>query len=129
MRVLPLFILPLLMIAGPPAPAQAPAVVEVHLANFKFTPPTITLDHGRSYVLRLVNDGDGGHSFTAPDFFSAATVEPDDRVWLTEGEVEVPGRLIRQIRLTAPSAPARFNVKCTHAFHKMFGMSGEIIVR
>jgi plastocyanin len=112
-----------------PAAAQAPTLVEVHLSNFKYAPQTIVLENGRSYVLRLVNDGGGGHSFTAPDFFAAATVEPDDRVWLTEGEVEVPGRLIRQIRFTAPATPARFKVKCTHAFHKMLGMSGWIVVR
>lgn len=128
MRLALLLSIPLAAFAAPAA-AQAPAMVEVHLSNFKFTPQAIVLEHGRSYVLRLVNDGDGGHSFAAPDFFAAASVEADDRVWLTDGDIEVPGRLIRQIRLTAPSAPARFKVKCTHAFHKMFGMSGEIIVR
>jgi uncharacterized cupredoxin-like copper-binding protein len=128
MRLALLFAILIAAFAAPGA-AQAPAVVEVHLSNFKFTPQILVLEHGRSYVLRLVNDGGGDHSFTDSDFFSAATVEPDDRVWLTEGEVEVPGHLIRQIRITAPSAPARFKVSCTHAFHKMFGMSGEIIVR
>ena len=36
------------------APRRPPAV-NVQLSNFKFTPKTIVLDHGRPYVLRLAN--------------------------------------------------------------------------
>lgn len=111
-----------------PAAAQAPAVVDVQLSNFKFAPREIVLDHGRSYVLRLRNVADGGHDFTAREFFAAAKVAAEDRRWVSDGEVEVPPGQTRDIRLTAPAA-GRYNLKCTHSLHKLFGMTGKIIVR
>jgi uncharacterized cupredoxin-like copper-binding protein len=127
MRIAAIYALPLFLLgAQPPAP---PAMVEVQLANYKFTPEEIVLARGQSYVLRLRNVAGGGHDFTASDFFAAATIDSADQVWITEGQVEVPARLIRDIRLTAPAAPGRYKVKCTHAFHAMFGMSGWIVVR
>ena len=128
MRLALLLAIPSIALGASSAPAQAPAVVEVHLANFKFTPQTIVLDHGRSYVLRLVNVGGGGHDFTAPGFFAAAAVAPRDRGLVAEGEVEVPGRQIREIHLTAPRAGS-YALKCSHAFHKALGMKGTIVVR
>lgn len=113
--------------AQPATPQPAPAV-NVQLSNFKFTPKTIVLDHGRTYRLRLYNASGGGHDFTARDFFAAASIAPSDRRWISEGEVEVPPGQLREIRLTAPAA-GRYKVKCTHTFHKTLGMSGTIIVR
>ena len=115
-------------LAAPPAAAQAPAVIEVHLSNFRFTPRTIVLDHGRPYVLRLVNLAGGGHDFTAPAFFANASVAARDRRWTTEGEVEVPPHQVREIHLTAPQAGI-YKLKCSHSFHKMLGMTGQIVVR
>lgn len=128
MRVVPITALALATLAVPSATAQAPAVVNVQLANYKFTPKTIVLDHGRPYVFRLHNLSDGGHDFTAPAFFAAAAVAPSDRRWVEGGEVEVPPGQVREIRLTAPGAGS-YKLKCTHTFHKVFGMSGTIIVR
>jgi uncharacterized cupredoxin-like copper-binding protein len=128
MRIARLFILPLMVIVTSSAGAQAPAVVEVHLSNFKFTPRAIVLDQGRPYVLRLVNDSGGGHDFAAPAFFAGANVAAPDRPLVRDGEVEVPGGQVRLVRLTAPPA-GRYKLKCTHSFHKMFGMSGSIVVR
>ena len=108
--------------------AQSPAVVEVHLANFKFSPRTIMLDEGRPYVLRLVNDAGGGHDFAAAEFFRAAKVDARDRALTAEGEDEVPGHQRREIHLTAPRA-GRYTLKCSHSFHKALGMSGSIVVR
>jgi len=128
MRYALLLAIPLMTLGAPPATSQAPAVVNVQLSNFKFTPRTIVLDHGRIYVLRLYNASGGGHDFTARQFFAAASIAPSDRRWITEGEVEVPPGQLRTIRLTAPAA-GRYKVKCTHTFHKTLGMSGTIIVR
>lgn len=118
----------LLALAAAPATPQAPAVVTVQLSNFNFTPRTIVLDEGRSYLLRLYNSAGGGHDFTARDFFAAATVAPGDRRWIRDGEIEVPSGEWRQIRVTAPRA-GRYKLKCTHRFHKALGMTGTIIVR
>ena len=128
MRIARLFILPLMVIATSNAGAQAPAIVEVHLSNFKFAPREIVLAQGRPYVLRLVNDSSGGHDFAAPAFFARANVSAPDRPLVRGGEVEVPGGHVRNVRLTAPPA-GRYKLKCTHSFHKMFGMSGTIVVR
>ena len=116
------------LLAASSAMAQAPGVVEVRLSNYKFTPRTIVLDHGRPYVLRLVNVAGGGHDFTAPAFFAASNVSAPDRRWTREGEVEVPPGQAREIHLTAPRA-GTYKLKCSHSFHKMLGMSGQIVVR
>ena len=130
MRIAPLFALPIILAVGSPAVAQpAPATVNVQLSNFKFAPESIVLEHGHSYVLRLQNVADGGHDFTAPDFFAAASVAAEDRAKVAEGEVEVPAGQVREIHLTAPAAAGTYKLKCSHSFHKMFGMSGKIVVR
>ena len=128
MRFYLLPMLPLAAFAASSATAQAPAVVEVHLSNFKFSPNQVVLDHGHSYVLRLVNDGGGGHDFTASDFFAKASVSATDRGLIQDGEVEVPGHQVREVHLTAPGA-GQYALKCSHSFHKAFGMSGKIVVR
>jgi uncharacterized cupredoxin-like copper-binding protein len=128
MRIARLIVLSSLVLALSPAPAQAPATIQVQLANFSFSPKTIVLDHGRYYVLRLINVASGGHDFTAKEFFAAAAVAPTDRRWVQQGEVEVPAGQVREIHLTAPAAGS-YKLKCSHSFHKVFGMSGKIVVR
>ena len=129
MRYAFLFALPLAAIGVQPAAPQAPAVVNVQLSNFKYTPRTIVLDRGRAYVMRFYNASSGGHDFTAPAFFAAARIAPSDRRRVMGGEVEVHPGTVQEVRLTAPAAPGRYKVKCTHRFHKLMGMTGTIIVR
>ena len=128
MRAATLFALPLILLAGSTAVAQPAPTIVVQLSNFKFAPSTIVLDHGRAYVLRLSNVASGGHDFTAPAFFAASNVAPADRRYIADGEVEVPSGQAREIHLTAPAAGS-YPLKCSHTFHKMFGMSGRLIVR
>ncbi|MFL6723244.1 MAG: cupredoxin domain-containing protein [Sphingomicrobium sp.] len=128
MRYAFLLAVPISILGAQPMAAQAPTVVNVQLANFKFTPRSIVLDHGHAYVLRLQNVASGGHDFTASDFFAAANVAAGDRRYVSDGEVEVPAGQVREIHLTAPGA-GKYSLKCSHSFHKMFGMSGSIIVR
>lgn len=128
MRTAHLATLSLLLIAASAAPAQAPSTIEVHLSNFKFTPSTIVLRQGQPYVLRLVNDSGGGHDFTAREFFASATIAPGDRALVEEGEVELSGRQVREVHLTA-TRPGSYKLRCTHSFHKALGMSGRIVVR
>lgn len=128
MRIALLFALPLISLAGSTAVAQAAPVVAVQLSNFKFAPSRIVLDHGRPYVLRLMNVSDSGHDFVAESFFDAANVAPADRKAIAEGGIEVPPGQAVEIHLTAPAA-GNYKLKCSHAFHKMFGMSGSIVVR
>jgi uncharacterized cupredoxin-like copper-binding protein len=109
-------------IARPEAP-----VIEIALSNFRFTPETIRLEHGRAYVLHLVNESGGGHDFTARAFFDAATIAPNDRARLDDGSVELGGHEQARIRLTAPAAGV-YKVHCAHFMHGLFGMKGEIVV-
>jgi uncharacterized cupredoxin-like copper-binding protein len=114
-----------------PAAAQAPdwahaSRVDVTLANFSYSPKTIHLRAGRPVVLHLVNSASGGHDFTARQFFAAAAVRPQDRGAIAGGSVELKGRQSRDVGLV-PRA-GRYPLKCGHAFHKMFGMTGEIVV-
>jgi uncharacterized cupredoxin-like copper-binding protein len=129
MRIAALLALPLMLIGAQPARSQTPTVIGVQLANFSFTPKEIVLDHSHSYVLRLANVADGGHDFTAPEFFAASAVVAADRALIADGEVEVPPGQVREIHLTAPGAAGKYHLKCSHSLHKMFGMAGSIIVR
>lgn len=97
--------------------------VEVRLSSFDFTPATIRLRAGESIVLHLVNTGKGGHNFSAPRFFAAATNVSGA---VRKGAVEVAGRQSADVRLT----PARgtYRLRCTHTFHSTFGMKGKIVV-
>lgn len=113
------------------AAAQAPdwahaQRVEVKLSSFDFTPSTLRLRAGRPVVLHLVNTGSGGHDFTAPAFFAAAQVRLQDRGAAGKGRVEVRGRQSIDIALV-PRA-GNYALKCSHAFHKTFGMTGRIVV-
>jgi uncharacterized cupredoxin-like copper-binding protein len=128
MRIAALSVLPLMLLDVQSAASQAPTVVNVQLANFSFTPETITLEHGRNYILRLANVADGGHDFTAPEFFASAILSAEDRKLVAEGEVEVPPGQVLEIRLSAPPTGS-YRLKCGHSFHKMLGMSGKILVR
>jgi uncharacterized cupredoxin-like copper-binding protein len=116
-------------IAATPAAAQDwghAQRVEVRLANFSFTPKVIHLKAGQPIVLHLVNTASGGHDFTAPRFFAAATMRPQDRGLVEEGSVEFRGHQTRDVAVV-PKA-GRYPLKCGHSFHKTFGMSGEIVV-
>jgi uncharacterized cupredoxin-like copper-binding protein len=111
--------------AQPPDWAHAQRV-EVRLSNFSFTPSTIHLRAGRPVVLHLVNTASGGHDFTAPAFFAAAQVRPQDRAAVDEGEIELRGHQSADVALV-PKAGS-YSLKCSHTFHKAFGMSGRIVV-
>jgi plastocyanin len=109
------------------ASAQAPdwahaQRVEIQLSSFDFTPSTIHLHAGRPVVLHLVNTASGGHDFTAPAFFAAAQV----RRPVGKGSIEVRGGQSVDVALV-PKA-GNYPLKCSHAFHKTFGMTGRIVV-
>ncbi len=98
--------------------------VEVKLDSFSFTPSIVHLRAGQPVVLHLVNVSSGGHDFAAKEFFGAAIMR--DPGAAPGGRVELGGHDSRDVALV-PRA-GHYPLKCTHAFHKMFGMSGEIVV-
>ena len=114
--------------AGGAAVAQAPQAINVDLSNFKFTPATLTLTHGRSYVLHFVNSSSGGHDFVAKEFFDAASIAPEDRAKVKHGEVELDGGESTDIHIVA-GAPGSYKSHCSHFMHSSFGMTGTIVVQ
>jgi uncharacterized cupredoxin-like copper-binding protein len=100
--------------------------VDVHLANFDFTPPVIRMRAGRPYRLALTNDSDGPHNFAAPRFFAAARVAPRDARIVARGRVELRGGESRIVHVI----PARgvYKVKCSHLGHAILGMTARIVV-
>lgn len=122
-----LLLLPLLLSAPVAATAQEAAgarTVEVQLSSFDFTPSTIRLRAGQPIVLHLVNSASGGHNFSAPEFFAAATAVSGP---VRGGKIEIGGHQAVDVRLT----PTRgtYRLRCTHPFHTAFGMTGEIDVQ
>jgi uncharacterized cupredoxin-like copper-binding protein len=119
----------LLALAGAPALAQSSAQqVEIDLSNFKFTPDSITLQHGQPYVLHFVNQAKGRHDFEAGAFFDAASIAPADRAVVAKGKVELRGGQAVDVHLTAPAA-GTYEAHCTHFMHSTFGMTGKIVVQ
>lgn len=121
-----LTLLPLVLALPAVALAQAPRTVEIRLTSFDFTPKTIHLRAGQPVTLRLVNPGNGGHDFSAPQFFAAATVAGGQHVSIDRGSIEVHGHQTVSVQLT----PARgsYRLRCTHRLHSAFGMHGQIVV-
>lgn len=110
-----------------PMKAQSPARVEVVLANFSFTPSAIALKEGQPVTLHFVNNGSGGHDFTAPEFFKAATMDMATRTKLgKKGRIDLSAGESADVTLT-PKAGA-YKVKCGHFLHAGFGMTGTITV-
>lgn len=101
-------------------------VVEVKLSNFDFSPSTVRLDAGRAYALHIVNTASGGHDFTAPEFFAASKVAPEDVASVRDGQVELAGGQSATIHLV----PSRgtYGLVCTHTGHALLGMKGTIVV-
>ena len=110
--------------------AQSPAeqTVTVVLSSFKFTPVTLTLQHGRAYRLHLSNMSSGGHNFAAKEFFAASTIAPEDRGKIANGKVDLAGGGSVDIRLV-PNATGTYRLRCSHFMHSGFGMTGTIVVQ
>lgn len=111
-----------------PAPllAQAPARVEITLADFSFTPTSLHVKAGQPVTLHLVNRGSGGHNFDAPEFFAAARVDPASASAVKRGKVELARGMSADVTLVP--AKGSYHVHCSHLLHSGFGMKGEVIV-
>jgi plastocyanin len=110
------------------AAAQGTAqVVDVELSSFAFTPKMLTLQHGRSYRLHLVNTSGGGHDFTALEFFGASAIAPADRAKIVGGKVKLAGKQSVDITLT-PEKTGTYELHCSHFLHAGMGMKGAITV-
>jgi plastocyanin len=103
-----------------------PVTHAVELTNFDFSPDEIHLKAGEPILLRLENSADGGHNFSAPEFFARARVQADSAALIKSGKVEVPANSFVEISLTP--AAGEYKLKCTHTLHSGLGMTGKILV-
>ena len=127
MRITPLA-LAALALSVPVTAAEAPAQVTMTLANFSFTPDDLHLHAGQPVTIHFVNEGSGGHDFTAEEFFAAATMDAAnrDRVGGTKGRVSLGKGESSDVTLV-PKA-GTYKVHCSHFGHTALGMTGEITV-
>ena len=114
--------------AALPAAAQDAQTVSVQMSDFKFSPNAITLQAGKTYRLHFDNTASHGHSFSAPDFFAAASVRAEDQAKLAKGTIEVPGGQSVDVQFVAPRA-GQYRFHCSHFLHSSFGMTGAITVQ
>lgn len=123
----------LLLIAIPMIPpaaasAQTAIPISVTMTDFAFAPGTLDLKAGMTYQLHFINSGSKDHNFTAPEFFAAAQIAPEDQAKLEKGAVALGRGQSADVTLT-PAQPGTFSAECTHFMHKMMGMHGSIIVQ
>jgi plastocyanin len=108
--------------------AQADAPITITLSNYTFTPGTIALKSGTAYHLHFTNSGSKDHDFSAPEFFAASEIAPEDQAKLQKGLVALESGQSIDITVT-PGRPGTFTFECTHFMHKMMGMHGTITVQ
>jgi len=102
--------------------------ITVTLKSYDFTPDSVSLTANTPYSLYLVNDSRRDHSFSAPEFFAASTVDDQDRAKVTNGTVEVAANSSVELRVT-PVRAGQYPLRCDHFLHASFGMTGKIIVQ
>lgn len=127
MRIL-LLTLAALVLAVPVTAAETPAKVTVALANFSFTPADLHLHAGHPVTIHFVNNGSGGHDFTAADFFAAATMDAANRARVggTKGRISLGKGESSDVTLV-PRA-GTYKAHCSHFMHSSLGMTGKVIV-
>jgi plastocyanin len=108
------------------ADGAAPQRVEIVLANFSFTPASLKLSNGEKVTLHFVNQGSGGHNYSAPEFFKVAKIAPESAGAVKDGTVEL--KKGASVDVTLVPAAGHYPVKCTHFLHAGFGMKGDITV-
>ena len=115
-----------LAVAG--AAVAQPTVINIQLTEYKFAPMQLTLDHGQAYVLHLTNTGGKGHDLSAKAFFQTVTLAPGSAAKVKDGSVDLDEGESADVALT-PLKPGTYEMHCTHPFHSMLGMKGQIVVR
>ena len=114
-----------LVVAG--AALAQPTVINIQLSEYKFAPMQLTLEHGQAYVLHLTNSGGKAHDLSAKAFFQTVALAAGSAAKVKDGAVDLDDGESADIAFTLKK-PATYEMHCTHPFHAMFGMKGQIIV-
>ena len=126
MRIYPLAAMAALAFSAPVAAAEAPAKVTVTLANFSFSPADLHLRAGHRVTIHFVNEGSGGHDFTAEEFFAASIMDAASRAHVIKGRASLGKGESSDVTLT-PRA-GTYKVHCSHFGHAALGMTGKVTV-
>jgi len=110
------------------AMAQDTTPISITLTSYTFTPSALNLKAGTTYHIHFINSGSKDHNFSAPEFFAASQIAPEDQAKVEKGRVALEGGQSLDITIT-PDRPGTFAVECTHFMHKMMGMHGSIVVQ
>ena len=110
------------------AVAQTAPSISVTLSEYAVTPSEIDLKSGTTYRMHVVNNGSKGHSFSAPEFFSASQVASEGQAKVDNGLVELEKGQSVDIVVT-PQRAGTFAAECTHVMHNMMGMHATIVVQ
>src|ERR1700722_9447677 len=102
------------------------ATITVHVSNFAFAPDRMHLRSGVPVRLHIVNAGTGSHNFSAPALFLLASAFPDGAP-PASGKVELAPWGSEDL-LFVPRATGTYKLECTHLLHRLFGMTGNIVV-
>lgn len=108
--------------------AEQAEKVTVVLANFSYTPADLHLKSGRNMAIHFVNKGSGGHDFTAPEFFAAATMDAANRAKVSGAEGRVSLGKGESIDVMLTPGAGTYKVHCSHFMHSSLGMKGKIVV-
>jgi plastocyanin len=100
--------------------------ITVRLSSFAFDPEQIRLKAGVPVRLRLVNESNGGHNFSAPTLFAASIFLTNSSI-PSNGAVEIGSHQTVEIALV-PAEPGAYPLECTHFLHSAFGMHGTVEV-
>ena len=121
--------LAILAIAAVPrtAAAQTGESISISLTDYAFTPASLALKAGTVYRLHFTNAGSKDHDFTAPEFFAAAQLAPDDQAKVKRGTIAVDKG--QEVDIAVTPVAGSYPFTCTHFMHKMMGMHGTITVQ
>jgi len=117
-----------IVIAAPVSAAPQSARTEVILANFSFTPEELHLHAGQNTTIHFVNKGSGGHDFTAPEFFSAATMDAANRAKIGGDKGRVSLGEDESLDVVLVPKAGSYKAHCSHFMHSSLGMTGKIVV-
>jgi plastocyanin len=110
--------------AATPAGAES---INIFLSDYAFAPAALNLKAGTAYHLHFTNAGSKDHNFTAPEFFTASQVAPEDQAKIKRGTVAVEKG--KEVDVTVTPGAGNYKVTCTNFMHSMMGMHGTITVQ
>ena len=125
-----LFLLASLIFTASPAVAapdwRQAREYDVVLSSFDIQPTPMTFKAGEPLRLRLINNSQEAHSFSAGGFFGSGQIRTRERAAVKGGTVQVGPGETREI-LIVPAA-GRYSARCGNFFHRVLGMSAKIVV-